>query len=605
MPLRTVIALILTACLGLGVPAMRADTAGSARLFSLSARGSVGTGANVLIVGFATSNGSKTVLLRGIGPTLANYGLSGVLPQAQLLLYNAASGALITSTGSWDPSLAAVFNQLSAFPLSARSADAALLPSLPAGSYTAVVQGAGGSGGIALAEIYDADAGSPTGRLVSLSARGNVGSGANVLIGGFAIAGSAAETVLLRGIGPALANYGVPGALARPVLTLFNGGGVPLATNSGWGGGADLAGVFRQVSAFDLPAASGDAAMVVTLAPGAYTVQVAGAGNTGGVALVEIYEVPGSARPAKKFHPGHYMMLNIASSSAQQRSLIAQNVADPNIVGFQICYTWAQLESGKDDYSGIDATIASDLAYVAQSGKQLVVQLQYKSKNPADFPAYVQAMPGALVQGSDGYYIPNLWDPSVGIQGRYIALLQQIAAKCDTHPNLELVNLAESAVVDAATTLGGTYTAQGWVNALQALAVAASAAFPHTTFEEYINHISGDDTLVGTACANAIAAGCTFGGPDIDPSRNNIPAYDYYAQYAATSHLGSAVQPMDYDLSGAFWYDSDHSKTTEHLFSFAMSARLHVSYIFWLNNYSDANWRNAKATIDGHPWPWY
>jgi hypothetical protein len=73
---------LLTACLGLGGPAMRADAAGSARLFSLSARGSVGTGANVLIVGFATSNGSKSVLLRGIGPTLANYGVSGVLPQA-------------------------------------------------------------------------------------------------------------------------------------------------------------------------------------------------------------------------------------------------------------------------------------------------------------------------------------------------------------------------------------------------------------------------------------------------------------------------------------------------------------------------------------------
>jgi hypothetical protein len=605
MPLRTAIASFLTACIGLGGPVMRAaDASGSSRLSSLSARGSVGTGANVLIVGFVTSNGSKSVLLRGIGPTLTNYGVTGVLAQPQLLLFNAV-GTQIAANSGWDPALASVFGQLSAFALPAGSADAALLPSLPAGLYTAFVQGAGGTSGIALAEIYDADAANAPGRLVSLSARANVGPGASVLIGGFAIAGSAVETVLLRGIGPALANYGVPGVLGRPVLTLFNTAGVLLATNSGWGGGADLTGIFRQVSAFDLPAASADTAMVVTLAPGAYTVQVAGAGATSGVALVEIYEVPASARPVKKFHPGHYMMLNIASTSAQQRPLIAQNVADPNIVGCQICYTWAQLEPGKDDYSGIDATIASDLAYVALSGKQLVVQLQYKSKNLADFPAYLQNTPGALVQGPDGYYIPNLWDPSLGIQARYIALLQQIAAKCDAHPNLELVNLAESAVVDAATTLGGTYTAQGWVNALQAVAVAAGAAFPHTTFEEYINHISGDDTLVGTACANAIAAGCVFGGPDIDPSRNNIPAYDSYALYAATSHLGSAVQPMDYDVSGAFWYDSDHSKTTEHLFSFATSPRLHVSYIFWLNNTSDANWRNAKSTIDGHPWPWY
>ena len=307
---------------------------------------------------------------------------------------------------------------------------------------------------------------------------------------------------------------------------------------------------------------------------------------------------------AKKFHPGHYMMLNIGSTAAQQRPLIAQNATDPNIAGFQICYTWAQLETGQGNYGGIDSTIASDLAYVAQFGKQLVVQLQYKSKSLGDFPVDLQSVPGAFVQGFDGYYVPNLWDPSVGVLGRYLTLLQQIAAKCDAHPSLEIVNLAESATVDAATTLGGTYTAASWVNALKTIAQTA-AAFKTTTFEEYINHISGDDSLVGAACANAIAAGCTFGGPDIDPSRNNIPAYDYYAQYAATAHLGSAVQPMDYGLTGAFWFDSDHSQTTEHLFGFATSSRLYVSYIYWLNSNADLNWRSAKTTIDAHPWPWY
>ena len=312
-----------------------------------------------------------------------------------------------------------------------------------------------------------------------------------------------------------------------------------------------------------------------------------------------------SATTAKKFHPGHYMMLNIGSSPAQQRSLIAQNATDPNIAGFQICYTWAQLETGPGNYGGIDSTIASDLAYVSQFGKQLVVQLQYKSKALGDFPVDLQGAAGAFVQGPDGYYVPNFWDPAAGVLGRYLTLLQQIAAKCDAHPSLEIVNLAESATVDAATTLGGTYTAPGWVSALQTIAQTAAGAFKTTTFEEYINHISGDDSLVGTACANTIKAGCTFGGPDIDPSRNNIPAYDYYAQYAATAHLGSAVQPMDYGLTGAFWFDSDHSQTTEHLFGFATSSRLHVSYIYWLNNNSDLNWRNAKATIAAHPWPWF
>ena len=56
---------------------------------------------------------------------------------------------------------------------------------------------------------------------------------------------------------------------------------------------------------------------------------------------------------------------------------------------------------------------------------------------------------------------------------------------------------------------------------------------------------------------------------------------------------------------GQFWYDSDHSQTTDHLFRFATSSRLHVDYIFWQNSFNDADWQNAKATIDAHPWPWY
>ena len=77
--------------------------------------------------------------------------------------------------------------------------------------------------------------------------------------------------------------------------------------------------------------------MMASLAPGTYTVTVAGAAASSGNALVEIYDVPATTLPAKKFHPGHYMMLEITSTSAQQRSLIAQNASDPNITGFQIC----------------------------------------------------------------------------------------------------------------------------------------------------------------------------------------------------------------------------------------------------------------------------
>jgi hypothetical protein len=97
--------------------------------------------------------------------------------------------------------------------------------------------------------------------------------------------------VLIRGIGPTLARYGVSGVLANPQLQVFQGNTL-LAQNDDWGGDTTLATVAAQVNAFALDANSKDAALLLTLPPGAYTAQVSGVGNTTGVALVEIYEVP-------------------------------------------------------------------------------------------------------------------------------------------------------------------------------------------------------------------------------------------------------------------------------------------------------------------------
>jgi len=184
------------------------------------------------------------------------------------------------------------FLQVGAFPLPGTSADAALLQSLPGGAYTAQVSGANGGSGIALAEIYDADTGTPASRLINLSARAFVGTNANVLIAGFVIAGNSAETVLIRGVGPGLTNFGVTGVLAAPQLTVTDSTGTTVAQNARWGGTAALAATFSNVGAFALSSTSSDAALVVTLQPGSYTAQLSGVGATTGIALVEIYEVP-------------------------------------------------------------------------------------------------------------------------------------------------------------------------------------------------------------------------------------------------------------------------------------------------------------------------
>jgi hypothetical protein len=129
------------------------------------------------------------------------------------------------------------------------------------------------------------------GFLRNLSTRGNVGSGENVLIVGFVVNGRNTKQVLIRAVGPTLADNGVTGAIADPTLSVFNSAGTIVATNDNWSNDPAVLTASNTVGAFPLPAASLDAALVSTLAPGAYTAQVTGIGGATGVGLVEIYDV--------------------------------------------------------------------------------------------------------------------------------------------------------------------------------------------------------------------------------------------------------------------------------------------------------------------------
>jgi hypothetical protein len=157
-----------------------------------------------------------------------------------------------------------------------------------------------------LTEIYDA---SPTPltdpeRLINLSARGAVSPGAGALIGGFVVSGSSTKTVLIRGIGPGLAAFGVTGALADPILSVYDGNGDLVAENSSWGSqtvagpdqtdatAADIVAADTSAGAFALTAGSADTALIASLPPGAYTFQVTSASNSTGEALGEVYELP-------------------------------------------------------------------------------------------------------------------------------------------------------------------------------------------------------------------------------------------------------------------------------------------------------------------------
>jgi len=282
---------ILFTVLCLGCAAVRAQ---DTRLSNVSVRTSAG-GPDVLITGFTIGAGpSKQVLVRAVGPTLSAFGVSDAIADPRLELYNGSTK--IAENDNWNAADAAAFASVGAFALGAGSRDAALVATLGPGSYTAQVAGTGAAG-VTLVEVYEVSGGAT--RLINLSTRAQVGTGGNILIPGITIsAGVGSRRLLLRAVGPTLGAFGVSGTLADPKLELYSGS-TKIAENDNWGtpigaGAADAAtfsAAFAQSGAFNFPAGSRDAALLLNLESGSYTLQVSGVGNTTGAALVEVYDL--------------------------------------------------------------------------------------------------------------------------------------------------------------------------------------------------------------------------------------------------------------------------------------------------------------------------
>jgi hypothetical protein len=264
----------------------------TARVINLATRALVGGTAGTPIAGFVIGGtGTKRMLIRAVGPGLAAFGLGDTLPDPNVAVL--AGAAVVASNENWSATDAPTFAALGAFALPAGSRDAAVVPTLAAGPYTTPV-GAGGGFGLALLEVYDGQVTTTAASLVNASTRAFVGTGDQVLIPGFAVIGEGEVRLLVRAIGPTLADFGVTGALADPELTLFSGS-TAINANDNWGAAANaegLAAAARQVAAFALPAGSRDAALLVSLRAGAYTARISGVGGATGTALMEIYVVP-------------------------------------------------------------------------------------------------------------------------------------------------------------------------------------------------------------------------------------------------------------------------------------------------------------------------
>jgi len=256
----------------------------TARLTNLSVRTAMAA-SQTLIMGFTLQGGSKTILLRAVGPGLGQFGVGGVMADPRLALFKDATQLDANDNWGGGSALSNAFASVGAFGLPPASLDAALLRAMDGGQ-TAQVTGAGA--GVVLVEAYDVGAGA-TPRLVNVSARNRVGTGDDILIAGFTVSGSGAMPLLIRAVGPKLTAFGVGDVLVDPKLEIYNGAGVKVTENDNWA--SALAATFGSVGAFALDTGSRDAALLTSLTPGSYTAQVSGIGGGTGEALVEIYEV--------------------------------------------------------------------------------------------------------------------------------------------------------------------------------------------------------------------------------------------------------------------------------------------------------------------------
>jgi cyclophilin family peptidyl-prolyl cis-trans isomerase len=256
------------------------------RLVNISTRLQVQADPNELIAGFIVGgNSPKHVLIRALGPSLAQMGVANPLSNPTLELHDATK--ILATNNDWgDSANRQKIIDTDAPPSS--TSESAILATLPAhnAKYTAIVRG--GSTGVGLAEIYDLDRG-PDSQLVNISSRGFVQTGGNVMIGGFIIAGTSSAKVLIRGIGPSL-SPGIANALNDPTLELRNAQGVKIASNNDWQTAANASDIQATGAA---PTNPRESAILTTQPPGNYTALLRGGGSTPtGVALVEVYRLP-------------------------------------------------------------------------------------------------------------------------------------------------------------------------------------------------------------------------------------------------------------------------------------------------------------------------
>lgn len=256
----------------------------SGQPLNIATRLQIQSGENVLIAGFiitGPAGSSKQVLIRGIGPSLAQFGVPGPIPDPFLELHK-ADGSVVTND-NWQQ--AANAGEIPAGFAPSNDLESAIYTTLTPGAYTAILKGAHGETGVGLAEVYDFEAASPA-KLANIATRGVVNTGDDVMIGGFIIGGSEPARILVRAIGPSLTAFGVEGALQATTLELHDANG-SVISNDGWRSTQESEIMATTIA----PTDDHESAILATLVPGSYTAIVRGKNDTTGIGLVEAYNL--------------------------------------------------------------------------------------------------------------------------------------------------------------------------------------------------------------------------------------------------------------------------------------------------------------------------
>jgi phospholipase/lecithinase/hemolysin len=266
--------------------ALTMSSVAPAEALNISTRVLVGTGERVSIAGFiVTGDLPKKILIRGIGPSLAANGVPSPLADPALTLFDAA-GNQLRLNDNWRDSQQAEIMATGLPPQN--DLESAIVATLPAGHFTAVLTGNNGMTGNGLVELYDLEPGTGT-VLANLSTRGFVGAGDDAMIAGVIIGEGSSPIVVLRALGPTLANAGIANPLLDPTIELRNNNGALIGFNDNWKD-TQMEAVNATLLA---PGNDAEAAIVSAfLTPGNYTAVVRGKNSTTGVALVETYRVP-------------------------------------------------------------------------------------------------------------------------------------------------------------------------------------------------------------------------------------------------------------------------------------------------------------------------